>query len=94
MKHRKNKIKSQHGLIKGLRKFLEREISNQDFVTGIIPGEIKVGNSTGEVLKVTYQYKMQTGAKLIARSGSSIQEIFIITNDPERLEKIINSHDE
>ena len=92
MKHRKNKIKRQHGIIKGLKKFLEKEVSDRDYVSGIIPGEIKVGNSTGENLKVKYQYETQSGAKLIAVSGNSIQEIFVVTSDPESLKRIIEEH--
>lgn len=94
MKYRKNKIKSQHGMIKGLKKFLEKEITNHDYIKSVIPGRIKVGKSTGEVLKVSYQYETQTGAKLIARSGSSIQEIFVKTDSPEKLEKIIEEYDQ
>ena len=89
MKHRKNKIKRQHSIIKGLRKFLEKEISGRDFVSGIIPGQIKVGSATGENLKIKYQYSTQSGAKLIAVSGSSVQEIFVVTSEPEKLKEII-----
>ena len=39
MKHRKNKIKRQHGIIKGLKKFLEHNVSSLDSVEGIIPGK-------------------------------------------------------
>ena len=92
MKHRKNKIKRQHGIIKGLKKFLEKEISGHDFVSSIIPGEIKVGNSTGENLKIRYQYETQSGAKLIAVSGNSVQEIFVVTSDPEKLREIIDGY--
>lgn len=94
MKYRKNKIKSQHGMIKGLKKFLEKEITGHDFIHGVIPGRIEVGKSTGEVLKISYQYETPSGAKLIARSGSSIQEIFVTTDSPEKLEKIIEEYDQ
>ena len=94
MKHRKNKIKRQHGIIKGLKKFLEKEVSSLDFVSGIIPGQIKVGNATGENLKIKYQYNTQSGAKLIAVSGNSVQEIFVITSDPERVKEIIDRFNE
>ncbi|MXW43588.1 MAG: hypothetical protein F4Z56_02505, partial [Candidatus Dadabacteria bacterium] len=30
-----------------------------------------------------------SGAKLIARSGTSVQEVFVITKDPEELKAII-----
>lgn len=88
MKHRKDKIKRQHSIIKGLREFLEK-VSEQDFVEGIIPGEIKVGNATGENLIVKYKYSTISGAKLIAKSGSSIQEVFVITRFPEKLKALV-----
>ena len=91
MKHRKNKIKRQHGMIKGLKKFLEDQISTKEYVEGIIPGEINVGSATGENLIVKYKYSTVSGAKLIARSGSSIQEVFVITKSPENLKELIES---
>lgn len=91
MKYRKNKIKREHSIIKGLKEYLERNISDLDYVKGIIPGEIKVGNATGENLEVKYKYKTVSGAKLIARSGNSVQEVFVVTSDPEKLEKVIDS---
>lgn len=76
-------------MIKGLREFLEENISTLDFVDGVIPGEIKVGSATGENLIVKYKYATLTCAKLIAKSGSSIQEVFIITGLPDKLKKVI-----
>ena len=76
-------------MIKGLKDFLEEKISSLDFVEGIIPGEIKVGSATGENLVVKYKYSTVSGAKLIARSGSSIQEVFVITRFPEKLREAI-----
>ena len=88
MKHRKSKIKRQHGIIKGLQDYLEKYISNLEYVTGVIPGEIKVSKATGENLLVKYKYATVSGSKLIAKSGTSIQEVFVITKDPEKLEKL------
>lgn len=76
-------------MIKGLREFLEENIATLDFVDGIIPGEIKVGNATGENLIVKYKYSTVSGAKLIARSGSSIQEVFVVTRFPEKLREVL-----
>ncbi|KRT66857.1 MAG: hypothetical protein XU11_C0003G0030 [Candidatus Dadabacteria bacterium CSP1-2] len=76
-------------MIKGLREFLEENISTLDFVDGIIPGEIKVGSATGENLIVKYKYSTVSGAKLIAKSGSSIQEVFVVTRFPEKLKEVI-----
>ena len=92
MKYRKNKIKQEHGIIKGLKKFLVHNISSIESVQGIIPGRIKVGKTPGENLIVTYQYSTVSGAKLIARSGTSVQEVFVITNDPERLKNVIEEY--
>ncbi len=91
MKHRKNNIKRQHSIIKGLRGFLEDRLSPLDFIESIIPGEIKVGKKTGENLEVRYRYSTVSGAKLIARSGTSVQEVFVVTSEPERLKEIIDS---
>ena len=90
MKHRKSKIKRQHSIIKGLQDFLERHISTLEYVTGIIPGEIKVSKATGENLLVKYKYSTLSGSKLIAKSGTSIQEVFVITKEPEKLEKVFD----
>ncbi|MGH7851443.1 MAG: DUF2103 domain-containing protein [Thermodesulfobacteriota bacterium] len=89
MKHRKNKIKRQHSIIKGLGSFLETYISPLAFVESIIPGEINVGKKPGENLKVRYKYSTVSGAKLIARSGTSVQEVFVVTSDPEGLKGVI-----
>ena len=88
MKHRKSKIKRQHSLIKGLQDYLEKYISSLEYVTGVIPGEIKVSKATGENLHVKFKYETVSGAKLIAKSGTSIQEVFVITNDPGKIEKL------
>ena len=92
MRHRKNKIKRQHGIIKGLKKFLEHNVSSLDSVEGVIPGRIKVGKTPGENLMVSYQYSTVSGAKLIARSGTSVQEVFVITNDPDKLKEVIEEN--
>ena len=89
MKHRKNKIKRQHGIIKGLRRYLEDYVSSLDSVDGIIPGEIRVGKTRGENLVVRYKYSTVSGAKLLARSGTSVQEVFVVTSDPEELKKVV-----
>ena len=89
MKHRKNKIKRQHGIIKGLLRYLEDHVSSLNFVEGVIPGEIRVGKTTGENLVVRYKYSTVSGAKLLARSGNSVQEVFVVTSDAEKLREVI-----
>lgn len=91
MKYRKNKIKREHSIIKGLRRFLEDNVSVLGHVKSIIPGEIKVGRKTGENLAVSYKYETGSGAKLIARSGTSVQEVFVTTSDPGALRDVIEA---
>ncbi len=91
MRHRKGKIKRQHGMIKGLRRFLVDELEPLDYVEAVIPGEIKVGKGVGERLYVRFQYATIAGAKLIAQSGSSVQEVFVVTGEPERLRDLIGT---
>jgi hypothetical protein len=54
-----------------------------------LPGEIKVSNATGEKLIVKYKYNTISGAKLIAKSGTSIQEIFVVTRFPDKLKDVL-----
>lgn len=94
MKHRarSSKIKYEHTMIPGLREFLEKEIEPLDFVKSIFPGEIKRTRGTTSGLVVRFKYLTPTGAKLLAQKSSAIQEIFIVTNEPETLKKIIINH--
>ena len=47
--------------------------------------------STGERLTVKYKYRTISGAKLIAKSGTSIQEIFVVTRFPDKLEDVFKT---
>ncbi len=76
-------------MIKGLRRFLEDNLSPLDFIKTIIPGEIKVGKTKGENLVIRYKYSTVAGAKLIARSGTSVQEVFVVTSDPGTLRELM-----
>ena len=92
-RHGSSKIKYQHTIIQGLRKFLEH-IEPWDEIQTMIPGEI---HHTKSVQKFTLEikYATQTGLKCIARSGSSVQEVFIVTAYPdvfkERLAEVLSN---
>ncbi|HOQ67974.1 MAG TPA: DUF2103 domain-containing protein [Candidatus Atribacteria bacterium] len=96
MKHRakNSKIKYEHSMIPGLRNFLEREIEPLEFVKSIFPGEIKRTKGTTSGLVVRFKYSTPTGAKLLAQKSSAVQEIFVVTTEPEILRKIIVSQQE
>ena len=93
MKHRakSSKIKYEHDMIKGLRKFLE-QIEPWDEIKSIIPGKIHPTKSVAR-FTLSVQYETLTGVKCLARSGSAVQEVFIVTQDPavfrQRLETFL-----
>lgn len=89
MKYRagNSKIKYQHKMIPGLREFLEKELKPLDYIEAIIPGEIKPKKGSSSGLKVSFKYTTRTGAKLLAYGPGSVQEVFVVTKEPERLER-------
>lgn len=90
LKHRgSSKIKYEHSMIAGLRKFLEQEIEPLPFVESIIPGAIKPKKGVTPGFRLKFQYPTKTGAKLIALSGRSAQEVFVVTSDPEKLRELL-----
>jgi len=92
MKYRVAKIKYQHSIIQGLRDLLEN-IQNWEEIRSIIPGRI---NAKGRGMKVnkgiilSFQYETPTGIKCLAKNKSSVQEVFIVSNNKENLIKKIN----
>jgi len=94
MKHRakSSKIKYEHDMIKGLRQFLEEELEPLEYISAIFPGEIKRTKRASSSLKVQFQYQTSTGAKLLAHGSGVVQEVFVVTNQPEKLkEKLTDS---
>ena len=87
MKHRAkgSKIKYEHDMIQGLRRFLEKEIEPLEYVESIFPGAIKRTKGVKTKLKVQFKYKTNTGAKLIAYGLAAVQEVFVVTKNPEGL---------
>jgi hypothetical protein len=82
MKYRrsgKSKIKYEHGMIDGLRDLLE-SIESIDEIVSIIPGVIKPVRGSGSGIRLEVKYPTQTGIKLLAKSSTSVQEVFIVTN--------------
>lgn len=82
MKHRakSSKIKYEHDMIDGLRKFLE-QIESWDEIKSIIPGEIHPTKSVAR-FTLSVQYETPTGVKCLAKSSSAVQEVFITTQNP------------
>lgn len=87
MRHRagSSKIKYEHRMIGGLRRYLEDRLEPMTEVRSIIPGRISRVRGTRSELRVRFQYATDTGAKLIARGPGVVQEVFVVTREPERL---------
>ncbi len=79
-KYRHDKIKRQHHVVQDLEPGLEF-LANLDTVDGIIPAVIS--RKKGGTLGFTFQYYTPSGLKLIGRSSGAVQEVFVITQDPE-----------
>lgn len=79
-KYRQSKIKRQHHVLKEIEDGLAF-LSALDAVTGIIPGIIRT--KSGGRMGFSFQYFTPSGLKLIGRSSGAVQEIFVISPDPE-----------
>ena len=89
MKYRKKGIKKEHHIIEDGEKVLQELIKKQ-LVKSIIPGRIKTTpkGRPGKV-RLTYQYDTEAGAKLLLKKGSTVQEVFVITDKREELKNYI-----
>ncbi len=79
-RYRINKIKRMHSIIHGLLPVLEA-IAQNLAISAIIPGRINGDKRPGD-RQITLQYYTDSGLKLLARSTSSVQEVFIVTGQP------------
>lgn len=88
MKHRRNKVKREHSIIQDALGWLE-ELSQCPQVSDIIPGVIEVSRSPER--GVVYKYETQTGCKILLKSNGSIQEAFVVTQNPEIIRRWIET---
>lgn len=80
-----SKIKYEHSMIGGLRAYLEQRLEPMAEIHSIIPGRISRARGGHSELRIRYQYATETGAKLIAKGPGVVQEVFIVTSDPDGL---------
>ncbi|MCL1852646.1 MAG: DUF2103 domain-containing protein [Peptococcaceae bacterium] len=80
MKYRHNKIKREHSIIEGSVGWLESLAACPE-ISDIIPGVISRRRPSGQ--GITFQYETKTGCKLLVKSGGSIQEVFVVTQEPQ-----------
>ena len=65
--------------IKGLLKWLKKIAENQNIKT-ITPASLSKTKGRGERLCLNITIKTNEGFKLLARKGTLVQEVFIVTN--------------
>jgi hypothetical protein len=79
-KYRKGKVKLEHHLIEDADEYI-KELERLESVKGIIPGRI-YRNQKGKGQKGLFlKYETPSGWKLLLKNGSTVQEIFVITDD-------------
>lgn len=84
-KYRKNsKIKREHGMIEGLDAFL-RGIEPWPEIKSILTGVISRRKGTSP-FTFNVQYKTDTGVKCLAKYQGSVQEVFLVSDQPDELQ--------
>lgn len=82
-RYRTNKIKRMHSIIHGLLPILEA-MAAHPAIAQITPGRISANRRAAD-RNITLQYYTDSGMKLLARNPSTIQEVFIVTSEPEEV---------
>lgn len=91
MRYRDGVLKVEHGILPGLREVL-LDLAQHEDIHSIVPGRIYVTRGRpGGSLRVKASTPTSTGLKLIARLGSSVQEVFVVCDDPATVRKLLKS---
>ena len=85
-RNRTGKLKTEHHLLEGLGKILS-EIEKWEEVDSIIPGRIVRQNKGRGSKGIFLKYRTLSGYKLLYKSGTSVQEVFVVCSDFEGFEK-------
>ena len=81
-RHRTKGVKREHGIIAGLLPVLERIATNPAVAT-ITPGRIRVTRAATPSLELRFGTATISGLKLTARRGTTAQEVFLVTSQPD-----------
>ncbi|HUE76105.1 MAG TPA: DUF2103 domain-containing protein [Chloroflexota bacterium] len=90
-KLRSRGVKREHSIIQDLAPVLER-IAAHPAVKSIIPGRISIAGSTISAVRLREQTATVTGLKLSARSRRSVQEVFVVTDDPASVREFLTTN--
>ncbi len=81
-KYRADKIKREHTLIKEISPLLQ-ELAVVDEVKSVLPGRINQRTGSGHQPYLQLQYITETGFKILGKTSSSVQEVFVVTSRPQ-----------
>ncbi|WP_408955900.1 DUF2103 domain-containing protein [Natroniella sp. ANB-PHB2] len=87
-KYRANKIKREHTIIEDILPLLEN-LSKLSIVKSIIPGRINRRGGSGIPPHLKLKYNTPSGVKVLAKNSSSIQEVFVVTDEPDQAMKMM-----
>lgn len=89
MRYREGILKVEHGILPGLKDVL-LELTALEGVSSIVPGRIYATHARpGGSLFVRVTSRTATGVKLIARRGSSVQEVFVVSDQAGDVERAL-----
>ena len=91
-KYRSNKVKQEHTIIEDILPFLE-ELSKLSVVKSIIPGRINRRSGSGQPAHLKLKYNTPSGIKMLAKNSASVQEVFVVTSDPDRAIKLFKEEE-
>ncbi|NLM96691.1 MAG: metal-binding protein [Halanaerobiaceae bacterium] len=91
-KYRDKKIKQEHTIIDNILPLLE-EIAEITSVKSIIPGRINRRKGSGIPPYLQLKYDTGSGIKLLGKNSSSVQEVFVVTDDIEGTLKLLKEKD-
>ncbi|KXS44933.1 MAG: hypothetical protein AWU54_637 [Candidatus Frackibacter sp. T328-2] len=82
-KYRINKIKQEHTIIEDILPLLE-DLATLKTIKSIIPGRINRRSGSGMEPYLQLKYNTPTGIKVLAKTSSSVQEVFVVTDHPDK----------
>lgn len=91
-KYRDNKIKQEHTIIDGILPLLE-DIAQISTIKSIIPGRINRRKGSGVPAYIQLKYNTGSGIKLLGKNSSSVQEVFIVTDDIDTTMKLLKNRE-
>ncbi|MCK8817411.1 DUF2103 domain-containing protein [Natroniella sulfidigena] len=87
-KYRANKIKREHTIIEDVLPLLEN-LSKLAIVKSIIPGRINRRGGSGIPPHLKLKYNTSSGVKVLAKNSSSVQEVFVVTDEPDQAMEVM-----